>query len=174
MVIPLAKKGNHRQCQNYRKINMICHPSKVLLHIILNHLKSKAEELLSEEQASFRIGRNTMEQFFNCLIEKYLQHQKDVFHNFVDFKKVFDHIWHDGLWQILREFNVDNRITQVIQALHKDATNAVLLGKQMGGFFQTTVIMRQGCVLSLTLINLFLDRIMQETLNDHEPSIYQW
>lgn len=71
---------------------------------------------------------------FNCriLIEKDLKLQKDVFHNFAEFNIAFVHVWHDGLWQIFREFSVDNGIFQVIQALFKDVSSAVLQGKQMG------------------------------------------
>ena len=65
LVIPIPKKGNSRQCQNYRTISLICHASKVLLRIILNRLKSKAEEVISEEQAGFRPKRSTTEQIFN-------------------------------------------------------------------------------------------------------------
>ena len=39
LVITLPKKGNLRQCQNYRTISPISHPSKVMLKIILNRLK---------------------------------------------------------------------------------------------------------------------------------------
>ena len=65
-----------------------------MLRIILNRLKTKAEELLSEEQAGFRAGRSTVEQIFNgrVLIEKHLQHQSTLFHNFRDFKKAFDKV----------------------------------------------------------------------------------
>ena len=79
------------QCQTYRTISLISHPSKVMLRVILN-LKAKAEGLLAEEQAGFRAGRSTVGQIFNCrvLIEKHLQHQRDLLHNFVDFKKAFD------------------------------------------------------------------------------------
>ena len=99
LMIPLPKKGNLRQCKNHRMISLISHPSKVMLHIILNHLKSKAEELLSEEQAGFRAEWNTVEQIFNCrgLIEKHLQCQRYLFHNFIDFKKAFNWVWHNGL-----------------------------------------------------------------------------
>ena len=99
LVIPLPKKGNLKQCQNYRTISLISHPSKVMLRVILNRLKTKAEEVLSEEQAGFRAGRSTMEQIFNCrvLAEKHMQHQRDLFHNFIDFKKAFDRVWHVGL-----------------------------------------------------------------------------
>ena len=98
LVIPLPKKGNLKQCQNYRTISLISHPSKIMLRVILNRLKPKAEELLAEVQASFRPGRSTAEQIFNSrvIIEKHLQHQRDLFHNFIDFKKAFDRAWHGG------------------------------------------------------------------------------
>ena len=51
LVMPLPKKGNLKRCQNYRTISLICHPSKIMLRVILNRLKAKAEELLAEEQA---------------------------------------------------------------------------------------------------------------------------
>ena len=108
--------------QNYKTMSLVSHPSKVMLRVIHNGLKAKAEELpaeeqaeelpaeepaeellaeepaeelLAEEQACFRAGRSTMEQIFNCrvLIEKHLQLQRDLFHNFNDFKEAFDRMW---------------------------------------------------------------------------------
>ncbi|WP_419593732.1 hypothetical protein, partial [Thiolapillus sp.] len=55
-VITLPKKGNLQQCQNYRTISVISHPSKVMLKIILNSLKPQAEKIIAEEQAGFRAG----------------------------------------------------------------------------------------------------------------------
>ena len=94
LVITLPKKGYLQQCQNYRTISLISHPSKVLLKIILNRLKPQAERIIAEEQASFRAGRSTTEQIFNLriLCEKYLQHQQDLYHVFIDFKKAFDRV----------------------------------------------------------------------------------
>ena len=82
LVITLPKKGNLQQCQNYRTISHISHPSKVMLKIILNRLKPQAEKIIAEEQAGFRAGRSTTEQIFNLriLCEKYLQHQQDLYH----------------------------------------------------------------------------------------------
>ena len=89
LVITLPKKGNLQQCQNYRTINLISHPSKVMLKIILNGLKPLAEKIIAEEQAGFRAGRSTTEQIFNLriLCEKYLQHQQDIYHVFIDLRK---------------------------------------------------------------------------------------
>ena len=142
-------------------------------HVILNRLKKQAEEHLAEEQAGFRARRSTVEQIFNCrvLIEKHLQHQNDLFHNFIDFKKAFDRVWHDGLWQVLRNFNIEEGLVQCIEALYKNASSAVLLGSQVGDYFNTTVGVRQGCLLSPVLFNLFLENIMRETLDGFTPSV---
>ena len=173
LVIPLPKKGNLRKCENYRTISLISHPSKILLRIILNRLKSKVEELLAEEQAGFRPRRSTVEQIFNCrvLMEKHLQHQKDLYHNFIDFKKAFDRVWHEGLWHVMKSFNIEKGLVEIIQALYSNATSAVLLNDQIGDFFRTTVGVRQGCLLSPTAFNLFLEKIMQETLHNHTTTI---
>ena len=67
-----------------------------MLKIILNRLKPQAEKIIAEEQAGFRAGRSTTEQIFNIriLCEKYLQHQHDLYHVFIDFKEAFNRVWH--------------------------------------------------------------------------------
>ena len=99
LIITLPKKGNLHMCQNYRTICHISHPSKVMLTILLNKYKPQAEEIIAEEQAGFRAGRNTGEQIFNLrmLCEKYLQHPQSLYHVFLDSKKAFDKVWHAAL-----------------------------------------------------------------------------
>ena len=60
--------------------------------VIFNWLEAKAKELLAEEQAGFRPGQSAVEQVSNSwvTIEKHLQHQRDLFHSFMDCKKAFD------------------------------------------------------------------------------------
>ena len=173
LIIPLPKKGNLRLCENYRTISLISHPSKVMLRVLLNRLKGKAEEILAEEQAGFRPKRSTMEQVFNLrlLVEKHLQHQRDLYHNFIDFKKAFDRVWHEGLWQIMTNFNFDTNLIEVIKALYKDSSSAVLQNNTRGDFFHTSVGVRQGCLLSPVLFNIYLENIMRETLHDFFTSI---
>ena len=115
LVIPLPKKDNFKQCQNYRTITLI---STILLRVILSRHKGKVTELLAEEQAGFRPGRRTVEQIFNSrvIVEKHPQQQRDLFYNFTDFKKAFDRVWHAGLWQVLGSFNKEKGLVQAIQA----------------------------------------------------------
>ena len=117
LVITLPKKGNLQQCENYRTISLISHPSKVILKVILNGLKPQAEKIIPEEQAGFRAGRSTTEQIFNLRIlwMKYLQHQQDLYHVFIDFKKAFDRVWHAALWATMKKYNISTNLIQIIK-----------------------------------------------------------
>ena len=124
LIITLPKKDNLQQCQNYRTISLIRHPSKVMLKIILNRLKPQAERIIAEEQAGFRAGRSTTEQIFNLriLCENYLQHQQDLYHAFIDFKKAFDRVWNAALWATMKKYNISTNLIQVIKNLYNKAT----------------------------------------------------
>ena len=83
-----------------------------MLKIILNRLKPQAEKIIAEEQAGFRAGRSITEQIFNLLMlyEKYLQHQQDLYHVFMDFKKAFDRVWHAALWAPMKKYNISTKL----------------------------------------------------------------
>ena len=121
-----------------------------MLKILLNRLKPQAEKIIAEEQTGFRPGRSTTEQIFNLriLCEKYLQHQQDLYHVFIDFKKAFDRVWHAALWATMRHFNINANLIRMIQNLYDKATCAVYLNNGIGDWFRTTVGVRQGWVLS--------------------------
>ena len=65
-----------------------------MLRVILNRLKAKAKERLAGEKAGFRPDRSTVGQIFNSrvIVQKHLQHQRDLFHKFIDFRKTFDRV----------------------------------------------------------------------------------
>ena len=145
-----------------------------MLKVLLNRLKPHAEEIIAEEQAGFRTDRSTIEQIFNLRIicDKYLQHQQDLYHVFIDFKKAFDRVWHAALWTIMRQhYNIGNNLIHVIQRLYERATSAVFINGNIGDWFHTTVGVRQGCILSPTLFNIFLERIMSDVLEEHKGTI---
>ena len=93
-----------------------------MLKIILNRLRPQAEKIIAEEQAGFRAGRSTSEQIFNLriLCEKYLQHQQDCYHVFIDFKKAFDRVLHAALWAT-RKYNISTNLIRVIKNLYDKA-----------------------------------------------------
>ena len=90
---------------------------------------------------------------------------------FIDFKKAFDRVWHQALWATMHKFNIDQNLIALIQELYNHATSSVYLNGDIGEWFRTTVGVRQGCLLSPTLFNIFLERIMTDALDDHEPTV---
>ena len=173
LVITPPKKGNLLQCQNYRTISLISHASKVMLKILLNRLTPQAETIIAEEQARFRPGHSTTEQIFSLriLCERYLQHQQYLFHVFVNFKKAFDRVWHAAFWSTMKLYNINANLIKVIESLYSKATSAVYYNGSVGEWFRTTAGVRQGCLFSPTLFNIFLERIMTDALEKHEGSV---
>ena len=60
--IPIPKKGNAKECSNYRTIALISHASKVMLKILQARLPQYVNRELPDVQAGFRKGRGTRDQ----------------------------------------------------------------------------------------------------------------
>ena len=60
---------------------------------------------------------------------------------------------------------------QVIKHLHDKVTRAVFFNGSIGDWFRTIDEVRQGCLLSPTLFNIFLERILTDALEDHEGTV---
>ena len=62
-------------------------------------------------------------------------------------------------------------LVRTIEQLYDKATSAVQKNGSIGEWFRTTVGVRQGCLLSPTLFNDFLERIMSNALEDHDGKV---
>ena len=63
--IPIPKKGNAKECSNYRTIALISHASKVMLKILQARLQQYVNRELTDDQAGFRKGRGTRDKIAN-------------------------------------------------------------------------------------------------------------
>ena len=70
-----------------------------------------------------------------------------------------------------KKYNISTNLIHVIKNLYNKTTSAVLFNSSIGGWFRTTVAVRQGCLLSPTLFNIFLERIMTDALENHEGTV---
>ena len=82
--------------------------------------------------------------------------------NFIDFKSVFDTIWHNALWKMLRTIGGNTKIVDIIEYMYEKTECAVLINNNLTEWFKVMIIVRQGCLLSRTLFNIFLDFVMAE------------
>jgi hypothetical protein len=104
---------------------------------------------------------------FRVLCEKYRQLGQPVYHNFVDYKKCFDRIWQEGIWAVLRKYNISPGIINSIEALYAASRSMVRVGED----FPTSLGVRQGCLLSPMMCNIFLENIMAESLVELESPL---
>ena len=87
--IPIPKKGNAKECSNYRTITLISYTSKVMLKILQARLQQYTNREIPNVQAGFRKGREIRDQIANirCNIEKARKFQKNIW--FIDYAKAF-------------------------------------------------------------------------------------
>ena len=87
--IPIPKKGNAKECSNYRTIALISHASIVMLKILQARLQQYVNHELPDVQAGFRKGRGTRDQIANIrwIIEKAREFQKNIYFCFIDYPK---------------------------------------------------------------------------------------
>ena len=97
--IPIPKKGNAKECSNYRTIAFILHTSKGMLKILQARLQQYMNGELLDIQAGFRKSRGTRDQIANIhwIMEKATEFQKNIHFCFTDYAKAFDCVDHNKL-----------------------------------------------------------------------------
>ena len=71
----------------------------------------------------------------------------------------------------MKKYNIGANLIRAIKNLYSKATSAILFNNSIGDWFRTTAGVRQGCLLSPTLFNVFLEKIMTDALEDHEGTV---
>ena len=81
-------------------------------------------------------------------------------------KKAFNRVWHAALWATMTKYNIGANLIHIIKNLYDKATCSVLFNSSIRDWFRTTVGIPQGHLLSPTLFNKFMERIMADALED--------
>ena len=97
--IPIPKKGNVKECSNYRTVAFISYTSRVMLKILQARVQQYMNCELPDVQHGFRKGRGTRDQIANIcwIIEKGREFQKNTYFCFIDYTKGFDCVDHKKL-----------------------------------------------------------------------------
>ena len=117
---PISKKGNAKECSDYRTTALISHANKVMLKILWGRLQQYVNSELPDVQAGFRKGRGTRDQIANIhwIIEKVRELQKNIYLCLIDYAKAFDCVDHNKLWKILKEMGIPDHLTCLLRNLY--------------------------------------------------------
>ena len=116
----MPKKGNPKECSNYRTIELISFTSKIILKILQARLQQYVNHELPDVQAGFRKGRGTRDQIANIcwIIKAAREFQKNIYFCFIDYAKDFDCVDHYKLWKILQEMGIPDHLTCLLGNLY--------------------------------------------------------
>ena len=151
VLIPIPKKGNTKECSNYRTIVLISHANKVMLKILQARLQQYVSWELPDVQVGFRKGRKSRKAREK---EKAREFQKNIYFCFIGYAKALDCVDHNKLWKILQEMGIPDHLTCLLRNLYAGQEATVRTGHRATDWFQIRKGVRQGCILSPCLFNL--------------------
>ena len=136
-----------------------------MLKVIQARLQQYVNHELQDVQAGFRKGRGTRDQIANIhwIIEKVKEFQKNIYFCFIDYVKAFDCVDHHKLWKILQEMGITDHLTSLLRNLYAGQEGTVRTGHETMDWLQIEKGVRQGCILSPCLFNLYAEYPMRNT-----------
>ena len=168
VVVPLLKKGDITNCDNYRGISLLSIVSKIFTAIINKRLYRWAENnnKISEEQAGFRKSFSTTDHIFtlytmvnSCLFGN---RRSKLYVAFIDYRKAFDTVRRETLWQILKKQKVPSKVLKILESMYKGVKVIVRFGNELSGEIGCPLGVRQGCLLSPLLFSLLITEVAKQ------------
>lgn len=161
IIVPIHKKGDTTNRDNYRAICLSSVALKIYTRIVEKRLRNETENKLEEEQTAFRPGRQTQDYIYTvrAIIEKLLEKKKDIYLLFLDLKGAFDQVPHKYICKALEELEVSPKLRRIIRNMNNNVTGKIRLNNQISEEFQMERGIKQGDSLSPLLFVIYMDYI---------------
>ena len=162
---PIFKNGDISDTNNYRGICVSSCLGKFFTLILNRRLLNYVQQhsLLHNSQIGFMPGNRTTDHIFSLrtIVDRYVKDvsRGKIYACFIDFKKAFDSVWHVGLLMRLQDYNINGHFYNLIKSLYSKSKCFIKLGSKRTKTFDYTRGVRQGCILSPLLFNLYLNEL---------------
>ena len=161
MIKPLFKSGSENDPSNYRGISISSCLSKLFSRILYNHLDTYIgdKDILVDNQIGFRKSFRPSDHVYTLksMIDKSFRNKTYLYTCFVDLRKAFDTVWREALFQKLLRYGVCGKLFNIIKAMYSEVTYSVKLQSGLTDPFSSNIGVKQGCILSPLLFNLFVN-----------------
>jgi exonuclease III len=165
-VVPIPKKGDMLDPNNYRPIALINVGLKLLCKVLERRLTAEATRVgaIRREQFGFRRREEaiSLRVFLQEIAFRRRERGFTTFITFLDLKKAYDSVPISLLLKKLQRLGIRGQIAGFLTSLYRTASAAIRVGGEMSEKFACTQGVRQGDPLSPLLFNLFINDMFDE------------
>ncbi|KAJ4445911.1 hypothetical protein ANN_12597 [Periplaneta americana] len=169
IIVPIFKKGDKTNCGNFRGISLLL-TYKILSNILLRRLTPHVDEIIGDHQCGFRRNRSIIDQIFciRQIMEKNWEYKGTVHQLFIDFKKTYDSVKREVLYDILIEFGIPKKLVRLIKMCLSETYSRVRIGQFLSDAFPIHCGLKQGDALSPLLFNFALEYAIRKVQDNRQ------
>lgn len=160
-IIPVHKSGSVNKVENYRPISLTSIVCKILEHIICSNMMTFLESngMLSRYQHEFRKNFSCVSQLFEFSTDLHNSVHERLRTDavFIDFRKAFDKVCHQGLLHKLRRLNINTKVTNWVEAFLTGRSQCVVFGNETSTLLPVISGVPQGTVLGPILFLVYIN-----------------
>jgi hypothetical protein len=149
IIVPIYKKGDKAECSNYRGISLLSTSCKILYNILLSRLIPYVDEIIGDRQCGFRRNRSTTYQIFciRQILEEKWEYNGTVHQLSIDFRKAYDSVKREVLYNILIESGIPRKLVRLIKMCLNETYSKIGTDKHLSGAFPIENGLEQGDAL---------------------------
>lgn len=161
-MILMFKRGDKKEPNNYRGINLLDAMFKVITKIFTTKITSTTT--LAEEQQGFRTGRSCTDAVFvmRQVVEKSIEYNRPAFLCFVDLHKAFDRVRLEDIINMLYNRGIPTNLVRTIRDVYSGSSIQVRMSGKLSEKIPVNSGIRQGDSLSPLLFNIMMDEIIRK------------
>ncbi|CAG2248147.1 unnamed protein product [Mytilus edulis] len=164
--IPKSSTSDPRDPMSYRGITLAPTSYKLYCGVLNSRLTVKLDELnfIHDEQNGFRSNRSTIDHLstITSIIETRKMCKLSTFAAFIDFKKAYDTVNRFLLFCKLESIGISSKMLNALKSLYHKVQSCVKVNGNLTQWFDVQCGLKQGCVLSPILFNIFINNLVNE------------